>query len=214
MFAELTEIRDVSVFDRPYQWTVLKPDNAFEDIIKGWEQSGYNSYMKDVKHRRVCIQAGGYCGIHPRLFGEEFNVVYTFEPDPLNFYCLVNNCQSDNIVKIHGCLGDSHQMVYPVRRIATNPGMNIVIPDDAIGFIPKFRIDDLILPACDLIQLDTEGCEYEILMGALRTIGMYKPVVVVEDTNDSIEQILHGFGYSLTTRSFRDSIYVCFEQQD
>jgi len=207
-FSELVEYRRVPVFGRHYDWMVIKPDNAFEDIIKGWETSGHAAYTTHLKNKRVAIQAGGYCGIHPRLLAEEFELVYTFEPDSLNFYCLTNNCQHENIVKMQACLGDSHSMVYPVRRIATNPGMNIVVQDENRGFVPKLRIDDLSLKACDFIQLDTEGCEYEILMGALRTIGKYKPVIAVEDTNENIERILHGFDYEVVSVSYRDTIYA------
>lgn len=48
------------------------------------------------------------------------------------------------------------------------------------GKIPTIRIDDLDLKACDLIMLDTEGYEFNILLGAMKTILMYKPTLCIE----------------------------------
>ena len=44
-----------------------------------------------LKGKKVVVQAGGNCGMQVVKFAEFFDTVYTFEPDPVNFHCLVNN---------------------------------------------------------------------------------------------------------------------------
>ena len=66
--------------------------------------------------RSVAVQAGGCMGMYPRLLSDMFNAVYTFEPDPLNFHCLVANCQRDNIVKMNAALGERPARAAPRQR--------------------------------------------------------------------------------------------------
>jgi hypothetical protein len=55
--------------------------------------------------RRVIVQAGGCCGTYPRLWSNDR--VYTFEADPLNFFCLAQNCSGPSIVKAEAALSDT-----------------------------------------------------------------------------------------------------------
>lgn len=188
-------------------WYKIKDDGAFTDIIDGWKNSNKEIYLKHTKKFDVVVQAGGYCGIFPRLLSQLFNVVYTFEPDPMNFHCLTINCPVDNVIKIQGALGENHEMVSVVRNHERNRGMNTVISIRG-SMVPTFRIDDLILPECDLIQLDTEGYEYKILLGAMTTIETFKPAIIVEDTNSSIENFLFQYDYRKCGVSDRDTVYA------
>lgn len=192
------------------KWFKIDGDDAFIDIIDGWIVSGKNAYMEHVKEKRVCVQAGGYCGIFPKLLSQLFDTVYTFEPDPDNFYCLTLNCQNVNIIKNQAALGEKHEMINVVRRVDSNRGMNVVVPNygDAALSIPTYRIDDLKLSHCDLIMLDVEGYEIFILRGAEETIAKFKPVVVVEDTNMNIEELLKKYGYTKRSTTHRDTVYA------
>ena len=190
-----------------HAWFKIKADNAFIDILDGFEsyRPVYDGY---VENKGVAVQAGGYCGVFPRLLGEMFNTVYTFEPDPLNFFCLNLNCQTDNIVKAQGGLGEEHGMVSVVRQHNNNRGMNYV-QRSANSKIPIYRIDDLELNACDLIQLDTEGYEHKILLAAKNTIARFKPLISVEDSNTQIKDYLSDFGYTKVAEVYRDTVYKC-----
>lgn len=188
-------------------WYKIKADEAFPFVIGDWYKGYADAYMKYVDKRNVVVQAGGFCGIYPKLFSQMFGIVYTFEPDPLNFFCLTMNCQSDNIVKFQAALGDTHQMVMLSRNCPTNAGMNTVGPTNGLG-IPTMRIDDLGLSDCSLIQLDTEGYEHIILHGAVETIRKFGPVISVEDNNLRIESLLLSFGYKPMIKIDRDTIFA------
>ena len=125
----------------------------------------------------------------------------------MNFHCLVMNCPIDNVIKIQGALGDKHEMVSIIRNHERNRGMNTVRSTKG-SMVPTFRIDDMMLPECDLIQLDTEGYEYKILLGAMNTIETFKPTIIVEDTNSSIEDFLFQYDYRKCDVSHRDTVYA------
>lgn len=188
-------------------WIKIENDGAFTDIIDGWIKSDKETYLRHIKKYDTVVQAGGYCGIFPRLFSQIFGLVYTFEPDPVNFFCLANNCHSQNVVKFQAALGNRHEMISVIRRHENNRGMNVVQPSRD-SWIPTFCIDDLKLKNCDFIQLDTEGYEYNILLGGINTIETFKPVISVEDTTENIITFLDQYGYKEIDKTHRDTIYA------
>jgi FkbM family methyltransferase len=161
----------------PWGWTNagLK---SFSFIKQDWDTSHKEKFLKYVKNKKVCVQAGGFMGMYPRLFADHFERVYTFEPDPLNFYCLTFNCQSNNIIKMQAALGHEHKLITVNRRDAENPGTNTI--NENYGLVPMITLDSLNLDGCDLMQLDVEFYELNVLRGALDTIREYKPVITCE----------------------------------
>lgn len=129
-----------------------------------------------VPQKRIVVQAGGNAGYYVKQYASLFDCVYSFEPDPVNFYCLNINVNESNVLKFQACLGNNRGCV----------GLNKTTPDtgsthvEGIGLIPTFKIDDLALQVCDLIHLDIEGYELFALQGAEETIKKHKPVLAFE----------------------------------
>lgn len=166
-----------------------------------------------LKGNKVVIQAGGNCGMQVVKFAEFFDTVYTFEPDPINFYCLVNNLPYKNVIKMQCCLGESHKM------ISMNPLKDEIggfYVNENIGNIPTLRIDDLNLSNCDFIQLDVEGYQLFALQGAINTIQKFKPVISIEldwverynFSHKDIIKFLINLGYEKKDSYTSDHIYV------
>lgn len=181
-----------------------------------WEQGHRHKILQYVPEdkRHTVIQAGGNMGMYPRLLSDLFQRVYTFEPDPVNFHCLVANCQRDNIVKLNAALGFQHGLVEVTKEPffkdwEINYGVRTVIVTENAN-IPRLKIDDLSLNQCDLIMLDVEGHELPALKGAIETIEAFHPVVMVEQHSiyESSEPFLRSFGYEPVDRSFHDVIFV------
>ena len=160
--------------------------------------------------RSVVVQAGGCMGMYPRLLSEMFNTVYTFEPDPLNFHCLVANCQRDNIVKMNAALGESSKQVGILRPESepNNFGIRYISNSrEASDRIPMITLDSLMLNRCDLLMLDMEGYEENALRGAELTINRHRPVVFVE-LGGRIEHFMKYLGYVPVGQSAADVIFV------
>jgi len=130
-----------------------------------------------VPNKRVVVQAGGNVGFYVKQYAELFETVYTFEPEPILFHCLNLNIVSENVHKFQACLGDNNDFL-SVGRYLSDVGSTHVTGG---GNIPTYKIDDLKLEICDVIQLDVEGYEYNILKGAIDTIKRCKPIIVIED---------------------------------
>jgi FkbM family methyltransferase len=149
-------------------------------------------------NKRVLVQAGGNCGLFIRQYASLFDKVYTFEPDPLNFYCLNLNVTEPNVHKIQAAVGFERKSVSIINEMTNHVGAAHVGGE---GDIPMMRIDDLNLDVCDAIQLDIEGYEIFALLGAEQTIKRCQPIVVFESYwehryNYSVNEI-HNFLYSL-----------------
>lgn len=165
-----------------------------------------------VKEKVVAVQAGGNVGTWPLHLGSVFQTVYTFEPDALNFQCLVQNCPQENIIKMQAGLGDQRGTVDMVRD-RRNVGAHYI---SGSGSIPILCIDDLVLPRCDFICLDVEGYEWKALRGAATTLGLYKPVIHLEDKGlsdkygsskgDVVKWLIDEYGYEIKHEVHRDFI--------
>lgn len=210
-YQNLLKTRDQEV-DGVTGWTWVAADNgAWDGPHREWMETHRDAYLNASRGRDVVVQAGGNCGLYPRLFAKYFKTVYTFEPDPLNFHCLVNNCQLDNVVKINGALGENNQMVRVNRADMGNVGCHTVTSNDGERLVPQFTIDQLNLPACDFLQLDVEGYEIHILRGAIETIKKFKPGISCENgTNHGIPEFLMslGLGYNCVATVGADTVYA------
>jgi FkbM family methyltransferase len=134
-----------------------------------------------VKEKNIMIQAGGNCGFVLSTFIDHFNHIYTFEPDPINFYCLNQNITNQNVIKLQCCLGNNNIPVKTqqlIRPDKPNDTGGVYIAGE--GYTPSIKIDNLNLPDCSLIQLDVEGYELEAILGGINTIKKYKPVLCIE----------------------------------
>jgi len=208
-YSNLVRVRD-EIVDGVKSWLWVAEDSgAWDGPSREWMQTHRDAYLRYVKTRNVVVQAGGNCGLYPRLFSEYFQTVYTFEPDPLNFHCLVNNCQRDNVIKINAALGDGSGLVRVKRAGMGNVGMHTITQEGGNfpKITPQFSIDSLCLEACDLIQLDVEGYEPKVIDGAMRTIEQFHPVISCENGGSVSEKLLH-LGYEAKETVGADTIYV------
>ena len=196
--------------------------NTMQNQVKNieglvWPSADVNSFNGQKKHlhiheeimhlvtnRSVLVQAGGNCGMVLNTLVPYFTTVYTFEPDPVNFYCLNQNVTDPRVIKIQGCVGND---TTPVRLqiIEDRPKDIGSFHVTGQGITPVFRIDDLQLPDCGMIFLDVEGYEYEALLGSQNTIIKHKPMIFFEvcapwlqrynATADIISTFLTSLGY-------------------
>lgn len=169
--------------------------------------------MEHVPVKNVMVQAGGNCGLYTKKYANVFRTVYTFEPLPELFECLVRNLvDHPNVVKIQGCVGNEHTLVDIDPHEGGDIGGGHV---GKTGIFPVFKIDDLNLPECNLIHLDVEGYETNALRGAKETIARCKPIICIEycekwlkryDTSlAEIEELLVGYEFVGNARG--DRIY-------
>lgn len=177
--------------------------------------------LKHVKQRRVAFQAGGACGTWPAALAQKFDLVYTMEPDPLNFTCLCSNLNRDaeKVIRLQAAIGREHGLVDVNRTdYPENVGAQYVDPS-LPGIVPMLRLDDLELQVLDFLALDVEGWEAAALEGGEETIRRCKPVVMIEAKPlkqmsklgvraETAGNLLLKWGYKRVDGVHRDVVYA------
>lgn len=196
------------VFEGHKGWAWITTDRATWPIIaRDWELYHKYKILPLVKNKRVVVQAGGNCGMYPRLLSSIFDRVYTAEPDPANFQCLTINCDTDNVIKLNCAFGNKNELVRMNHRTMANVGMHMVEQGEG-SYIPTLKIDQLALDCCDLLWLDVEEYEEQALKGAKQTIKKYSPVIAIENYQESHGKFLDQFGYTIVDKSAMDTILI------
>jgi FkbM family methyltransferase len=179
----------------------------------------YEDIKTFLKGNKIMVQAGGNCGFILSKFVPHFEHVYTFEPDPVNFYCLNQNVTEEHVIKFQCCLGNKNELVKVQQLIRPDRPHDIGgVHINGVGYTPTMTIDQLNLPDCNLIQLDIEGYEYNAILGAEQTIKKYKPILCIEwcekwanrynITEDNLQKLLKQWNYINVKNSGVDRIYT------
>lgn len=133
--------------------------------------------------RKVIVQAGANVGVYPVALTDHFSAVHTFEPDPVNWACLVKNLAArDSLKRViarNMALGEEVGVCAPLEVHPRNCGAHRV--EYGTGGVHVTTVDGLGLERCDVIWLDIEGPELLALRGAARTIERFSPVIACED---------------------------------
>jgi FkbM family methyltransferase len=204
-------------------WLWPAADNISFEVI-GREAAQLPEILDYVPltRRRVAVQAGGNCGLMVRPLAHAFETVYTFEPHPVNFSCLVHNLHDNtNVIKMQACVGSKRSPPcdlagWPHGVQSGNTSAVYVRGDDA-GTVPVLAIDCLHLRACDLLMLDVEGYEHFALEGAFETVRDHRPVIVLELIGHGkrygshmaeTKAMLDSWGYRPVARLERDTVFV------
>jgi FkbM family methyltransferase len=152
-------------------------------------------------------------GMYTRFYARKFNKVWAFEPEPRNFHCLVASNPFDNIQFWQAALGSQNSIGWLKVQNHNNRGthsMDYINVNDGENKLPVqvLRLDDFNLQDVDLIQLDVEGAEAEVLLGAQETIARNRPVVILEVPTADSKSLLEGMFYKLEENSASDVIFV------
>jgi len=206
-FDDRIYVRKEIVADETDWFWVKEDTGSWDGPRDDWLLSHSNRYFTHVKQRRVVVAAGGNMGLYARLYSNLFETVYVFEPDILNFHCLVMNTQRMNVFKFNCALGGCAASVAMDVGNHTNRGMFKVL--DQKGTVPMVMLDSFNFPVVDFLQLDVERFEHAVLWGARDTILRCKPVIAVECGKTSeIITLMTDLGYEAVDQSVSDTIWI------
>lgn len=190
---------------------ITQDSKAFSGPLSDWINDR-DKFLEHVKNKGTVIQAGGNCGMYARFYENYFNEVYSFEPDPTNYFCLTQNCQGEKFHLFNVALGKElgKATLYFPKRKFRNAGIWQVIEDET-GNIEVITIDSLNIENCDLIHLDVEGFESNVLRGAKETIEKFHPVIILEEGRGS--EIAEEYGYKVISKLTTDWVML-YETSD
>ena len=174
-----------------------------------WEPEIVAAVQQLVLPGQVVLDIGANMGFHTLLFARlvgDKGLVVAFEPMSPAFRKLERNVG----------LNDRHNIVLEKQALSNTAGrvraafttswrldleQNRSSPED-VNFT---TLDDYVqnheerFPSLDLMKLDVDGHEFKVLQGGTHVIQHYKPIIIVELTQDSIDSVrlLQNWGYAL-----------------
>lgn len=186
-------------------WWITSDKGAFKWPLRDWLE-GKDDFLKHIKKFDTIVQAGGNCGMYARFYSNYFKTIYSFEPELANYTCLTKNCQGEQYHLFNAALGEKKSKCSLINpRSPKNVGAYRV-HENIEGNIDLVTIDDLNLDSCDLIHLDIEGFERNALLGGLKTIKKYYPVIILEAGNG--REVILPLGYKEVIRLKMDWIFI------
>lgn len=168
-----------------------------------YTQSEIDLLKNFIDANSVVYDIGGNIGYHTVAFASMAKEVYSWEPNDRNYLLLEKNTQELPNVKLYHCavsnvVGDAFISDYDT----TNPGnYGECMMSEAGQPCKTVRIDDLNLPAPDVIKIDVEGHELKVFQGMQNTVSKHRPVIFYESMHgtgfDLIYDMLKGLGYTI-----------------
>ena len=181
-----------------------------------WEPEVLRVVTSTIKPGMTVVDIGAHIGYYSLLFAKLVGPsgrVFCFEPLPENFALLQGNMQLNNLCQV----ATFNQAIF-----SSNGAITLTVPDDQRnsgngsayihGGGREVHVEAISVDAfCeevgirpDILKMDVEGAEYEVLMGARKTISQSRPKLLIElhhfDGNlaaHPVPDLLAGWGYEI-----------------
>ncbi|MSP52956.1 MAG: FkbM family methyltransferase [Gammaproteobacteria bacterium] len=186
--------------DRSFNMILERPGHLEDEIIssKKWEPhitSIISCFMS--KEKSVFLDVGANIGYHSLYIASSFknSQCISFEPNPFVYNQLIRNINLNSIVNIFAyslAIGDQCGYVKfcSQNKTSYNRGLSSIQQNADLGdnynkikveitTIDKF-LEDNTKDDVSVMKIDTQGHEYQILLGAVKTIRKCKPVIIFE----------------------------------
>lgn len=174
-----------------------------------WAQEELDLLGKFIRPGDTVIDAGAFIGTHSRAFSElvgSNGSVHAFEPNVASYVELVSNAKLANFSNITtyqvALGGDRTQAYLSSGEGQQNLGASTLLSGNSgeALCVDISRLDDFEFPRIDFIKADTEGTEYELLVGGRESIVRHKPIVFLEANSlqktGKIIDWAHDIGYA------------------
>lgn len=166
------------------------------------------------------VDVGAHVGIHTKRMGLKGIPVYAFEPNPIACKILRKNVADFPNIKVFECaLGDrTTEAVFYIHREQPASGFgslhNIYDRKNVEQNFVKVRtLDSFNFDNVSLVKVDTEGGEFNVLKGAIRTLRRQKPRLILE-----IHEPLHKWARLITNLlsqlGYKNIKHVCKADRD
>jgi FkbM family methyltransferase len=200
-------------FDRHFARTVSQYPGT------DYQQATINKAVQHVKKFDCAVDVGGNIGLHTVRFAQLFKQVHSFEPTNINFECLQKNTETlDNVILHQLGLGDKSDNLTIQLPVGANNCGNFSIVDfkddteQTVDETIEIQTLDSLELTPDLIKIDVQGFDYNVLVGAVKTITQSQPVIIIESetkkSRNSIAEFLQQHGYSVAAKIRHDQIWV------
>lgn len=185
------------------------------DYLQGWiaNYADFSEYcelekIKSIvgKHKDI-LDIGANIGNHTVYFGKimEAHSIHSFEPMKEFFRVLEKNVtlnQLNPFVKLHNVAlgkksGTAKIKLYDPRALGST---QIEESDEKEGDMTLRCLDDFEFDNIDFVKIDVETFEYDLLLGAEKTLRKHSPLIFIEIFDEfypKVDQLLRQYGYNM-----------------
>jgi len=194
-----------------------------ESIAKSSREKEYESvilpYM-EVANDGCFVDVGAHIGIHTTRLALKGIDVYAFEPNPIVHKLLHKNVEKLPNVKVFDCaLGDrAKEAVFYIHKEQPSSGFgslhNIYARKNIQEIKVKVRtLDSFNLKNVSLIKVDTEGNEFNVLKGSIKTLRRHKPRLILE-VHEPLHKWVRLITHLLSELGYENIKHVCKADRD
>lgn len=172
---------------------VFKGYDADAMVASASHEPFFIEVLEKVLHEdSVFVDVGAHIGGFTLRAAKTCNrgLVVAFEPDPRNYYYLVQNIMINNVnnvVALALALSGAWKLVefsvskHSVLSSTTDLHKDSTLFKTMVLAAPLDGVAEIMgLSRVDAIKIDVEGAEVEVVKGATRTLQHYKPVLLIE----------------------------------
>ena len=189
----------------------MDQNEMWEEHLKPY----FDLYAKD----KNIVEVGSSAGYHTVYLSTIAKHVYSFEPQLTTYEVLCSNLERNgckNVTTHNFALYSKNckmKTAVPISYTSANhsaTAINLLVDKD--GDIEAKTLDDMDFADINFIKIDAQGCDLNILMGAINTIKKYKPALLFEyeseitDPLDDYIKFIKEIDYNLEGIGIRDII--------
>lgn len=209
-----------------HDWFLPDYDKHYEEWMNINNETTYQRLQREyalhqVKNFHTAIDIGGNIGFWSRDFCNRFENVIIFEPEASNIECLERNLLDKKNYMLHKVgLGSKEETKTFYKSLSTSGGHSFFrdqIFEEQVeeSFLEIKKLDDYNFTNVGLIKIDTQGSEYDILIGGQQTLTNNNCVlnIEIEHKNESQRQrgkqiisLLSSLGYKEYGRSRKKEV--------
>lgn len=188
------------------------------DGVARYQWRARDTAVAACEQKRTCIDIGANVGLWSCDLVKHFDQVIAFEPVQEFIDCFEKNVIATNYTMHRMALGRTESFIN-MNIVQGNTGHSHINKESfGQGTIPLKTLDSFNFTNVDMIKIDVEGFEEEILAGAMETIKLNKPILVIEQQkheyqDDMIDtpaiKILQSWGYNVLTQISKDWVLKC-----
>lgn len=187
---------DISFYNNTIKYYVNRNDYGVSGILKLgklWEPFMIDIFKTYIKENTYALDIGANIGAHTVVISKLFpnNKIIAFEPVKWEFNILEMNLKLNNIINCQtynvGLGSKSHHMYTSdnVMRIEKSSNFGAFTlkerkESDLCEIVDIVTLDSYKLNNISFMKIDVETHEIEVLKGALETIKLCKPTMIIE----------------------------------